>query len=193
MTSTPHLRQPDASHVRQEWDTIADNALRLDRDAAEQLVAALNSEVSGLYILFNQVRKHYWIVEGALTGETVFRVQAVLDSLTDRRAVYGTTPIDVGSVELALMPTDACASLRLSIVNRSGLDDGAIVETRPAGGTYREVARLAKRAERYHLPVPADTLDVRVSLYRQTSRGAWVYLREEASWAPTSFCAPPDS
>lgn len=65
MTSTPHLRQVDSSHVRQEWNTVADNALRLEQDVVEELVTALNSEVSGLYILFNQVRKHYWLIEGA--------------------------------------------------------------------------------------------------------------------------------
>lgn len=65
MTNSPHLRKPDSSHVRQEWDTIGNNALRLEQDVTEQLVTALNSEVSGLFILFNQVRKHYWLVEGA--------------------------------------------------------------------------------------------------------------------------------
>lgn len=64
MTTTPHLRQVDSSHVRQEWDTVADNGLRLERDVAEELITALNSEVSGLYILFNQIRKHYWLIEG---------------------------------------------------------------------------------------------------------------------------------
>jgi DNA-binding ferritin-like protein len=83
MTSTPHLRSLDPSHVRQEWDTVADNALRLDRDVAEQLVTALNSEVSGLYILFNQVRKHYWLAEGAETGTIGGFLEEAADRLTE--------------------------------------------------------------------------------------------------------------
>jgi DNA-binding ferritin-like protein len=83
MTSTPHLRQVDSSHVRQEWDTVADNALRLDRGVAEQLVAALNSEVSGLYLLFNQVRKHYWLIEGAESGAVGDFLEAAADRLTE--------------------------------------------------------------------------------------------------------------
>jgi DNA-binding ferritin-like protein len=90
MTSTPHLRQVDSSHVRQEWDTVVDNAVRLERTVAEQLVAALNGEVSGLYILFNQVRKHYWLVEGAESealGEFLEGAADRLSEMTDEVAV----------------------------------------------------------------------------------------------------------
>ncbi|PGF15099.1 DNA starvation/stationary phase protection protein [Natrinema sp. CBA1119] len=83
MTSTPHLRQPDPSHVRQKWGTVADNALRLERDVAEQLVTALNGEISGLYILFNQVRKHYWLVEGVESGPIGDFLEDAADRLTE--------------------------------------------------------------------------------------------------------------
>ncbi|WP_339104355.1 DNA starvation/stationary phase protection protein DpsA [Haloterrigena salinisoli] len=83
MTSTPHLRRPDPSHVRQEWGTVTDNALRLERDAAEQLITALNSEISGLYILFNQVRKHYWLAEGAEWGPISGFLEDAADRLTE--------------------------------------------------------------------------------------------------------------
>jgi DNA-binding ferritin-like protein len=83
MTSTPHLRQVDSSHIRQKWDTVADNAFRLERDVAEQLIAALNSEVSGLYILFNQVRKHYWLVGGAESRPISDFLGAAADRLTE--------------------------------------------------------------------------------------------------------------
>jgi DNA-binding ferritin-like protein len=83
MTSTPHLRQVDSSHVRQKWDTLADNELRLERDVTELLIAALNSEVSGLYILFNQVRKHYWLVEGAESDAVGDFLENAADRLTE--------------------------------------------------------------------------------------------------------------
>lgn len=80
MANTPHLRKPDAAHVRQEWDTVGPNDLRIDQESAERIVTALNSELSGLYILFNQVRKHYWLVEGAESND----VRAVLEDAADR-------------------------------------------------------------------------------------------------------------
>lgn len=83
MSGTPHLRSLDPVHVRQEWDTVADNAVRLDREVAEALIAALNSDVSGLYILFNQVRKHYWLAEGAESEDVGSFLRAAADRLTE--------------------------------------------------------------------------------------------------------------
>lgn len=83
MTSSPHLRKPDSSHLRQEWGTITNNALRLDRDVVGQLVTALNTELSGLYILFNQVRKHYWLIEGAESHPVSDFLEDAADRLTE--------------------------------------------------------------------------------------------------------------
>ncbi|WP_247729241.1 DNA starvation/stationary phase protection protein DpsA [Halovivax limisalsi] len=83
MTSTPHLRSPDSAHVRQEWGAVADNALGIERDVAEELVAALNEEMAGLYILFNQVRKHFWLVEGAESRPIGDFLAAAADRLTE--------------------------------------------------------------------------------------------------------------
>lgn len=82
MARTPHLRRPDSVHVRREWGTVAENALRLERASAGRLVEVLNRELSGLYILFNQVRKHYWTVEGAGTRQ----IGGVLEAAADRLA-----------------------------------------------------------------------------------------------------------
>jgi starvation-inducible DNA-binding protein len=83
MASTPHLRKPDAKHVRQEWDTVGENDLRIDQQSAERIVEALNAELSGLYILFNQVRKHYWLVEGAESNEVGDFLEDAADRLTE--------------------------------------------------------------------------------------------------------------
>ena len=100
VTSAPHVRRPDASHLRQEWDTVGENALRLDRASAERLVAALNSELSGLYILFNQVRKHWWTVEGAefeqvgdFLGEAADRLTDITDEIAIRVHALGGIPV----------------------------------------------------------------------------------------------------
>lgn len=83
MASTPHLRKVDADHVRQEWDTVRENDLRIDQASAERIVEALNSELSGLYILFNQVRKHYWLVEGAESNDVADFLEDAADRLSD--------------------------------------------------------------------------------------------------------------
>ncbi|WP_129113242.1 DNA starvation/stationary phase protection protein DpsA [Halegenticoccus tardaugens] len=83
MASRSHLRKPDAVHVRREWGTVVENDLRLPREAAAMLVDALNAELSGLYILFNQVRKHYWTVEGAESTEVADFLASAADRLAE--------------------------------------------------------------------------------------------------------------
>lgn len=82
MASTPHLRKPDPTEIRRRWDTVAENPLRLDRRETERIVDALNTELSGLYILFNQVRKHYWTFAGAEHRQ----LAAFLEDAADRLA-----------------------------------------------------------------------------------------------------------
>ncbi|MXV61889.1 DNA starvation/stationary phase protection protein [Natronorubrum sp. JWXQ-INN-674] len=82
MGSTPHLRKPDPDHLRQQWDTVRGNELRLERETAKRIVEALNAELSGLYILFNQVRKHYWLVEGAESNDVGDFLEGAADRLT---------------------------------------------------------------------------------------------------------------
>ncbi len=83
MASKPHLRRPDDTHVRREWGTVSENELRLDPEATRRLVTALNDDLSGLYILFNQVRKHHWTVEGAESGQVVDFLEAAADRLSE--------------------------------------------------------------------------------------------------------------
>jgi len=80
--SESHLRRPDDSELRREWNTIDENELGIPRAAAERVVRALNDALSGLYIAFNQVRKHYWTLEGAESGD----VEGFLEDAADRLA-----------------------------------------------------------------------------------------------------------
>mgnify|MGYP000106116666 CR=1 FL=1 len=83
MATEPHLRNPGSEHVRRAWDTIGDNDLRIRPEAAERIVEGLNEVLSGLYILFNQVRKHYWLVEGAESNDVRSFLTDAADRLTD--------------------------------------------------------------------------------------------------------------
>lgn len=83
MTSSPHLRKPGPEHVRRAWGTIDENELRVPPAVAEQVVDALNADLSGLYILFNQVRKHAWLLEGAESNDLRAFLRATADRLTE--------------------------------------------------------------------------------------------------------------
>lgn len=81
--SDSHLRRPPEEAVRRRWDTVEENVLRLDADDAAEIVDYLNRELSGLYILFNQLRKHDWTLEGAETGQVEATLQANADTIAD--------------------------------------------------------------------------------------------------------------
>ena len=52
--------------VRQQFDAVEQSeALRLDGDKAEQIIDALNTDIANAYVLYHQIKKHHWNVEGA--------------------------------------------------------------------------------------------------------------------------------
>ncbi|MGZ0746097.1 DNA starvation/stationary phase protection protein DpsA [Haloparvum sp. AD34] len=59
------VREPDTGDRRQEWDTVEENALRIDRDDAAEIVDRLRVDHAGTFNLFYLLRKHYWTAEGA--------------------------------------------------------------------------------------------------------------------------------
>jgi DNA-binding ferritin-like protein len=96
-----HLRRPPESALRQQWDTVEGNPLRIPPKDAAEIIDLLNRELSGLYILFNQLRKHYWTLEGAETGqveatlqENADRVSALTDELAIRAHTLGGVPVN---------------------------------------------------------------------------------------------------
>ena len=99
--SDSHLRRPPESAIRRHWDTVEGNQLRIDSDDAAEITGFLNRELSGLYILFNQLRKHYWTLEGAETGQVAATLQdnadtigALTDDLAIRVHALGGVPVN---------------------------------------------------------------------------------------------------
>jgi DNA-binding ferritin-like protein len=174
--SDTHLRRPDDDDIRREWDTMAGNELGIDPDAAAEVVGALNRNLSGLYVLFNQLRKHYWTIEGAESGD----VESFLKGATDRMAeatddlalrvhALGGVPVngpmgirqhallrieesDVYDARSALGNDLACyaelaVSLREAIELADDLGDETTVEL--LRGTLLEIEEDANRIEKY--------------------------------------------
>ncbi|WP_276301099.1 DNA starvation/stationary phase protection protein DpsA [Halorussus lipolyticus] len=55
--------------VRQQAGTVEGNAVRFDPEKAQQVVEALNADLSATYVLYHQLRKHYWTLSGAQADE----------------------------------------------------------------------------------------------------------------------------
>lgn len=87
--------------VRQERGTVEENAVRIDPEAAAEMVEALNVVHAGTFNLFYLLRKHYWGAEGAESGDVAEflqgayqRLREIDDVLADRIAEIGGVPVN---------------------------------------------------------------------------------------------------
>ena len=85
--------------LQQSAGTVDKNGLRLDAEKAKQIVDALNTDLAG-YVLYHQLRKHHWNVEGAehrdlhlFLGEAAEEIDEVADALAERAGAIGGVPI----------------------------------------------------------------------------------------------------
>ena len=86
--------------VLQAAGTVEENRLRLDVEKAEQIIDALNTDLAAVYVLYHQLRKHHWNVEGAehcdlhlFLGEAAEEVDEIADELAERAQAIGGVPI----------------------------------------------------------------------------------------------------
>ncbi|WP_265111490.1 DNA starvation/stationary phase protection protein DpsA [Halosolutus halophilus] len=86
--------------VRQSAETVEENSLRLDEDKAEQIVDALNTELANAYVLYHQLKKHHWVVEGAeflplheFFEEAYENVEEAADMIAERAQALGGVPV----------------------------------------------------------------------------------------------------
>jgi DNA-binding ferritin-like protein len=85
--------------VQQKAGTVEENALRLDTEKAEQIIEALNTDLADAYVLYHQVHKHHWNVEGAefldihvFLQEVYEDVEDAADGLAERLQALGGAP-----------------------------------------------------------------------------------------------------
>ncbi|MFB6141843.1 MAG: DNA starvation/stationary phase protection protein DpsA [Halorientalis sp.] len=86
--------------VRKEFGTVEENALRLDREKAEQVIEALNDDLADTYVLYHQLKKHHWNVEGAefrdlhlFLGDAAGNAEEAADEIAERLQALGGTPV----------------------------------------------------------------------------------------------------
>ncbi|WP_459193942.1 DNA starvation/stationary phase protection protein DpsA [Halosimplex sp. J119] len=87
-------------HVLQEAGTVDENALRLDKGKSEQIIDALNTELAATYMLYHQLKKHHWNVEGSefrdlhlFLDEAAEHAEEAADILAERLQALGGTPV----------------------------------------------------------------------------------------------------
>jgi DNA-binding ferritin-like protein len=85
--------------IRQEAGTVRENPVRLDEEKAEQVIDALNTDLADAYVLYHQLHKHHWNVEGAehlgihtFLQEAYEDVEAAADELAERVQALGGVP-----------------------------------------------------------------------------------------------------
>ncbi|WP_255152477.1 DNA starvation/stationary phase protection protein DpsA [Halorarius halobius] len=85
--------------VRQEAGTVGENPVRLDEEKAEQIIEALNTDLADAYVLYHQLHKHHWNVEGAehldihvFLQEAYEEIEAAADELAERAQALGGVP-----------------------------------------------------------------------------------------------------
>ncbi len=83
----------------QQAGTVEANALRIDQKKAEQIVDALNTDLADAYVLYHQLHKHHWNVEGAefrdihvFLQEVYEDVEAAADEIAERLQALGGVP-----------------------------------------------------------------------------------------------------
>ena len=87
-------------HVQREFGSVEENDLRIDTEKSEQIIDALNQDLADTYVLYHQVKKHHWNVEGAefrdlhlFLGDAAENAEAAADELAERAQALGGTPI----------------------------------------------------------------------------------------------------
>ncbi|MDZ5810462.1 DNA starvation/stationary phase protection protein DpsA [Halorubrum sp. AD140] len=115
--------------ARQRYGDVHESeALRIPEEKAEQLVDALNTDLAATYVLYHQVKKHHWLVEGAefhdihvYLGEVADDLEEGADMIAERAQALGGVPLSGGAnfeEHAPVSPEDADAyDIRTSLEN----------------------------------------------------------------------------
>ncbi|MFC6717292.1 DNA starvation/stationary phase protection protein DpsA [Natrialbaceae archaeon GCM10025810] len=86
--------------VRQSADSVEENELRLEKEKAEQIIDALNTELANAYVLYHQLKKHHWVVEGSnfldyhrFFEEAYEHAEEGADEIAERAQALGGVPV----------------------------------------------------------------------------------------------------
>jgi starvation-inducible DNA-binding protein len=85
--------------VRKEAGSVGENPVRIDEEKAAQIIEALNTDLADAYVLYHQLHKHHWNVEGAehrdihvFLQEAYEAVEEAADEIAERLQAIGGVP-----------------------------------------------------------------------------------------------------
>ncbi|MCD2203105.1 DNA starvation/stationary phase protection protein DpsA [Halobacterium sp. KA-6] len=85
--------------LKHAGDVEGSEGLRIDEEKAEQIIDALNADLAATYVLYHQLRKHHWNVEGAefrdlhlFLGDAAANAEEFADELAERVQALGGVP-----------------------------------------------------------------------------------------------------
>ncbi|TKR27726.1 DNA starvation/stationary phase protection protein DpsA [Natronomonas salsuginis] len=99
--------------IRRRAGSVEETALKIAPDNAEQLVDALNTDLAATYVLYHQIKKHHWNVEGAeflgvheYLGDIAEDLEESADELAERAQAIGGVPLAGGATFEEHAPID---------------------------------------------------------------------------------------
>ncbi|WP_267163690.1 DNA starvation/stationary phase protection protein DpsA [Halovenus salina] len=99
---------------RREFGSVGENELRLETEKATQVIDALNADLAATYVLYHQLKKHHWNVEGAefrdiheFLGEAAENAEEAADELAERAQALGGTPVAGPAAIASHAPVDS--------------------------------------------------------------------------------------
>ncbi len=90
--------------VRRQAGSIEETALKIAPEKAEQIADALNTDLAATYVLYHQIKKHHWNVEGAeflelheYLGDIAADLEEGADVIAERAQAIGGVPMSGGA------------------------------------------------------------------------------------------------
>lgn len=90
--------------TRRPAGTVHENPVRLDEEKVEQIVDALNTDLADAYVLYHQLHKHHWNVEGAEHHDLHVWLQEAYEDIEDAADDIAERIQAIGGVPHASMP-----------------------------------------------------------------------------------------
>lgn len=91
--------------IRQHAGTVEESeVLGIPQEKAEETIEALQTDLASTYVLYHQLKKHHWIVEGAeflalheFLGDAAEEAELAADELAERIQALGGVPLSSGT------------------------------------------------------------------------------------------------
>jgi len=89
--------------VRRQAGSVEESSLRLDEEKASQIIEALNTDLANAYVLYHQLKKHHWNVEGAEFRDLHIFLQEAYETMEEGADIIAERAQAIGGVPVSGM------------------------------------------------------------------------------------------